>query len=183
MKAWRWALAILLLTSIGWWAAPERAFACSCAYDRDDPALVERAEVIFTGTVTENRTFGQTRTLTFAVDRVYKGTAYATQTVTTARQGPACGLELTRPGPYVVFAQRTGSPQDVLEANSCGGTRAAPIAADLGPGQAPTVGRSPTSGLPWLAPMAAGLGLLGIAIGLAVVVRRRRAAGSAGPEG
>ena len=78
--------------------------------------------MIFTGTVIENRTRGQTRTLTFTVDRVFKGTAYATQTVTTARQGPACGLELNRPGPFVVFASRTGSTRDALEANSCGGT-------------------------------------------------------------
>ena len=180
MKAWRWALALLLLTSVGWWAAPERAFACSCAYELEHPALIERAEVIFSGTVTKNRVRGQTRTLTFIVDRVYKGSAYATQTVTTAAQVPACGLELTRSGPYVVFAQRTGSPGDMLEANSCGGTRAAPIAADLGPGQTPTVGRSRTGGLPWLAPAGVGVGLLGAGIGLAIVIRHRR---SAGPEG
>ena len=176
----RLTLALLLLTAIGWWASPQRAFACSCVYERDDPALIERAEVIFSGTVTKNRVRGQTRTLTFIVDRVYKGSAYATQTVTTAAQVPACGLELTRSGPYVVFAQRTGSPGDVLEANSCGGTRAAPIAADLGPGQTPTVGRSRTGGLPWLAPAGVGVGLLGAGIGLAIVIRHRR---SAGPEG
>ena len=46
--------------------------------------------MIFTGTVIKNRTRGQTRTLTFTVDRVFKGTAYATQTVTThARAQPA----------------------------------------------------------------------------------------------
>ena len=179
MKVCRLAVVGLLLVLTGWWAAPERAYACSCVAEHDDPTHVQRAEVIFTGTMIDNRTRGQIRILTFTVDRVFKGTAYATQAVTTHRQGPACGLELAGPGPFVVFADRTGSPRAALEANSCGGTRTAPIADDLGPGHPPISGRSRTGGLAWLVPAAAGMGLLGVAIGF-VVVRRRR---SAGPEG
>ena len=141
--------------------------------------MIERAEVIFTGTVVKNRTFGQTRTLTFTVDRVFKGMAYATQSVTTASQGPSCGLELNRPGPFVVFASRTGSTRHPLEANSCGGTRAVPVTDELGPGQAPIAGRSRTGGLPWVGPAAAGVALLGASIGFAVL-RRQRSAGSEG---
>ena len=76
-------LAALLLVLASAWVLPASAYACSCAYDQQDPELVRRAEVIFTGTLIRDRSVGQTRTLTFAVERVYKGQAAATQGIRT----------------------------------------------------------------------------------------------------
>ena len=42
--------------------------------------LVRSAEVIFTGSVVGDRALGDTRTYTFAVDRVYRGQVLTTQT-------------------------------------------------------------------------------------------------------
>jgi len=130
------ALAAVLLALTAAWARPAPAYACSCAYPPDDPELVRLAEVIFTGTVAADRVDerAQTRTLTFTVDRVYKGRATRTQVVTTHSSGASCGLETSGPGPFLVFADQE---QSGLTANLCGGTRAGPAPASLGPGQAP----------------------------------------------
>jgi hypothetical protein len=55
------------------------------------------------------------------VDRVYKGQATSTQVVTTHSSGASCGLEISGPGPFLVFADQE---QSGLTANLCGGTRA-----------------------------------------------------------
>ena len=81
------ALAGLVLVLASIWAIPPRAYACGCIHDNDDPALVDLAEVIFTGTVIDERSLGYNRTYTFAVTRVYKGSAYAEQRVQTRIPG------------------------------------------------------------------------------------------------
>jgi hypothetical protein len=130
------ALAAVLLALTALWATPPRAYACSCAYPPDNPELVRLAEVIFTGTVTADEVDdrAQRRTLTFTVNRVYKGTATSTQVVTTHSSGATCGLEISGPGPFLVYADRE---QSGLTANLCGGTRPGSAPASLGPGQAP----------------------------------------------
>ena len=60
--------------------------------------------MIFTGTVIGERTLGYNRTYTFAVTKVYKGSAYAEQRVQTASQNSACGLDLNGSGPFLVLA-------------------------------------------------------------------------------
>ena len=85
------ALTALILVLASIWAIPPRAYACGCIHDTDDPALVDLAEVIFTGTVIEERSLGYNRTYTFAVTRVYKGSAYSEQRVQTASQGERAG--------------------------------------------------------------------------------------------
>ena len=127
------ALAAVLVGLTAVWATPVPAYACSCVTD-SEPELIRNAGVIFTGTLSQERTFGDTRTYTLAVDRVYRGQVLARQTVKTPAQGPACGLELSGAGPYLVL----GYLQDgVLWANSCGGTRAGAAPASLGAGQPP----------------------------------------------
>jgi hypothetical protein len=132
-------LAGVLLALTALWATPSPAYACSCAYPPDDPELVGLAEVIFTGTVTADELDerAQTRTLTFTVDRVYKGTARSTEVVTTHSSGASCGLEISGPGPFLVYADQE---QSRLTANLCGGTRAGPVPAGLGSGQTPIAG-------------------------------------------
>ena len=130
------ALAGVLLALVAVWLTPASAYACSCVTD-SEPELVRTAEVIFTGTVADDRSLGDTRTYTFTVDRVFRGQVLATQTVRTHTQGPACGLDLEGPGPYLVLGYlRDG----VLLANSCGGTRAGAPPAELGAGYPPQPG-------------------------------------------
>jgi hypothetical protein len=163
-------LAGLLLIVATWWAAPPPAYACSCAYQRDDPELTRIADVIFVGTVVGDRTLGETRTYTFTVDRVYKGQAHATQKLTTHAQGPACGLELNGPGPYLVYAYQEPEGAEALHANSCGGSREGGPPANLGEGYPPLPGRSGISPA-WIAvPIVA----LSAAFGFAALAWRRR---------
>lgn len=128
-------LVAVLLALSALWASPAPAYACSCAATSDDQHAADAA-AIFTGTLVENRVDepAQTRTLTFAVDRVFKGQVTATQVVTSHASGASCGVEITGPGPFLVFAQAgpTG-----LTADLCGGTRSGPAPASLGAGQQP----------------------------------------------
>ena len=170
---------LLVVTSI--WAIPAPAYACSCAYANDDPALLDRAEVIFTGTVIGERSLGYNRTYTFAVTKVYKGSAYAEQRVQSASQSSACGLDLVGSGPFLVLAGY--APSGTVLANSCGGTTkapapAAPAPAALGPGSLPQPGVEPPNppGVIWPA-----VGALLVATAAVLFLARRRR--SIRPEG
>ena len=90
-------LAAVLLALGALWASPAPASACSCAPASDDE-YAANAAAIFTGTLVENQVDepAQTRTLTFTVDRVFKGQVTATQVVTSHASGASCGVELTR---------------------------------------------------------------------------------------
>jgi hypothetical protein len=54
--------------------------------------------------------------------------------VTSQASGASCGVEITGPGPFVVFAQEAPTG---LTADLCGGTRDGSAPAGLGVGQAP----------------------------------------------
>jgi hypothetical protein len=170
------AAAALLLVLASICAVPPRAYACGCVTGNDDPGHVERAEVIFTGTVISERTLGYNRTYTFAVTKVYKGSAYAEQRVQTASQRSACGLDLNGSGPFLVLGAY--APNGTLLANACGGTTDTPASAELGPGSLPQPGVEPPNppGLIW--PAVGGL-LVVSAVVLFFAWRRQ----SARPEG
>ncbi len=181
----RLALAAALLATVCWGAAPERAYACSCAISTD-AEFIDHASVIFTGQLTRDVFAGQTRTLTFAVSRVFKGEAAATQTVVTNSSGASCGLEISGPGPFVIFAQDEGQVSGALTANLCGGSRAGGAPASLGEGRPPIAGPSappiqPPSGF-GSPVLVTGLGVAAAAgaVVAALAVRRRRR--SARPE-
>ncbi len=128
-------LAAVLLVLSALWASPAPAYACSCA-PASDARYAADAAAIFTGRLVEDQVdqSAQTRTLTFAVDRVYKGQVTATQVVTSHASGASCGVEITGPGPFLVFAQAEPTG---LTADLCGGTRDGSAPAGLGAGQAP----------------------------------------------
>lgn len=157
----------ILLALAAAWATPAAAYACSCVTD-SEPELIGNAEVIFTGSVSNERAWGGTRTYTFAVDRVYRSQVLATQTVRTDSQGQACGLELRGAGPYLVMGYLQNG---VLWANSCGGTRAGATPAELGDGYPPQPGSS-ESPVPWL--VLSGVIVVLAAIGIVPAVVRRR---------
>ncbi|HLL61722.1 MAG TPA: hypothetical protein VK401_01645 [Propionibacteriaceae bacterium] len=129
------AVVAVLLALTALWATPPPAYACSCVGASEEQHAAS-ADVIFTGTVAADAVDqrSRTRTLTFTVDRVYKGQASSTQLVTTSSSGASCGLEISGRGPFLVFADQQGSG---LTADLCGGTRAGAAPASLGPGQAP----------------------------------------------
>ena len=170
------ALTGLLLTLAAWWGFPAPAYACSCAYAPDNPELVRIADVIFVGTVVGDRITGDTRTYTFTVDRVFKGQAYATQTLTTHAQGPACGLDLTGSGQYLVHAHLAGGLGGALEANSCGGTRSGGPSVGMGEGYPPMTGGGIPNGPRSLIGPAVILVVLSATFALTALAWRRRLA-------
>jgi hypothetical protein len=64
----------------------------------------------------------------FEVQDVFKGEVTSPQTVVTAREGGSCGLALSGPGPFVVFATHEstlthGARGGELYSHLCSGTR------------------------------------------------------------
>ncbi len=165
-------LAVLLLVLSTTWLSPAPAHACTCRPSTEAEQL-ERASVVFLGTVSDDRASGDTRTYTFAVNRVYRGQVETLQPVLTHVQSSACGLDLTGAGPYVVLGFLQNG--EVL-ASSCGGTRPGAPPAELGAGYPP---RAPApTGLTWTPSSGILTLLIGVAcIGYAVVVARRRSSG------
>ncbi len=152
----RVALALAAI-GIGSIAAAPRAHACSCTGFSDGEA-VRAPAVVFAGELVQVRrpsgaVFSRAgaERFVFDVDVVYKGEASATQSVLTPRGGDGCGLDLSGPGPFLVFAG-TEPVLDLegedgeLYSTLCSGTRSldvAPVAAAFGEGHPPIPGSSP----------------------------------------
>jgi hypothetical protein len=92
------------------------AAACSCAV-MSEAKKAAYADAIFVGTLIDRRIGEPTGAVTsstdmavwtFEVSRVYKGTVSERQEIATAMSGASCGLELSGPGPFLVFARRPG---------------------------------------------------------------------------
>ena len=90
------------------------AAACSCAV-MSEAKKAAYADAIFVGTLLDRRIGEPTGAVssstdmavwTFEVSRVYKGTVSRRQEIATAVDGASCGLELSGPGPFLVFARR-----------------------------------------------------------------------------
>lgn len=122
---------LLVLAAV--WVLPAPAYACSCA-GGSDVEHAARADVVFTGTVIDDQQDERAvQTVTFAVERVFKGEAEAVQIVVNP-MGGMCGFETSGSGPLVVFADRD---QSTLTSNLCSGTRFGSAPAGLGTGQPP----------------------------------------------
>jgi hypothetical protein len=187
------ATAFALVPTIG--ISP--AHACSCV-GRDDAQSFEAADVVFRGTLPAGTVTGRGDSdpvvLTFAADRVYKGTAYTAQKVSTSASGASCGLEISGAGPFLVFASdprdEDGTAPEVApgtvpvpEASLCGGTRE--LRADetppFGPGHPADAAAGVVFALPaadpgrWATVLPVAFGVLIVALlAVPVVIRRRR---------
>ena len=129
---------------------PQRVAACDCAPFTDAEAF-EFADVVLTGTLVEiNTPVGDIVVSTdperfvFDVDQVFKGEAQTRQSVVTAREGASCGLEISGPGPFVVFARpddgiTSGAVDGEAYSSLCSGTR------PLADGELPTSFGTPSS--------------------------------------
>lgn len=183
------------------------AGACSCASPTDAEALAQ-ADAAFTGSLvdevadTEGAVFSSSdpERFVFEVETVFKGEVTSRQTVITPRGGESCGLEISGPGPYLVFAfddseLTSGADAGELYSHLCSGTRAlaegdvpinftsAPPASandtpsDSLPGpESATAVEGDEGTMPWVL-LAAGAGLI-----LVVVVAVRRARTSSRSE-
>lgn len=102
------------------------SWACSCA-GLSRPELGELAEVVFAGQVLSVDQGDQLDVAEVGTDVVHKGKAHATQSVSTASQSPACGVDFQEDQRYTVFATRDGG---TLHTNLCSGTRRGDIDPD-----------------------------------------------------
>ena len=170
------AAAALLLVLASIWAVPARAYACSCAAASDE-RYVSSADVIFTGRIDDDRSDQQTRTITFVVERLYKGDA-----------GPRPGdLDQCLRRELWTRDRRTGNLPGLreccgragqLKANLCGGTRAGGALAILGEGRAPQPESAEPSDSATPAPPAAkpNTGPLLLIIGVVIIIGAFRVA-------
>ena len=185
----------LLLLALVTMVQPACVFACSCiAPGPPDQALGESAAV-FSGQVA---TIGRGQALgpsdmvqvTFSVARVWKGPEEATVTVSTAGSSASCGFEFVEGQEYLVYARTV---EGRLEASLCSRTAQLAMAGEdlaaLGEGRAPAPASDggapaplPTTGTTaagsWLPAATAGGALLVLALGVTLVVVRRRRASS-----
>ena len=171
----RAALLALLLAVLGSVALAPPAAACSCVTTAEDPALFDRAAVVFLGSVVDDRSRGRTRTLTFAVERVYKGAATSLQQVRTDVEPASCGLELAGTGPFLVQAR---DDTRGLVADLCGGTRPTVRPAGTQNGYPPLPGGGPPADGAGTG-LAAGAALVVVVAASALVVLLRRRSGRA----
>lgn len=202
---WIATLAATLVVALGLvGAVPQPACACSCVGFSLQEHF-ENADVVFAGTLVSRdeddgllRSTADKATLTFEVSAVYKGKVAARQEIVTHASGASCGLELTGPGPHLVFGN-AGGPDYELEAGEgqyigtlCSGSRPLDAAAQAelkplakaGKPAAGTAGKpaagtaSPAGGTStgWIGAGAAALVL--IAAGTGLVWWRRRSRGS-----
>jgi len=145
------------------------ASACSCV-QAEDRVLFDRAAVVFVGTVVDDRSRGRTRTVTFAVERVFKGAATSQQQVRTHVEPATCGLQLEGTGPFLVQA---GDSARGLVADLCGGTRATVRTAGTDVGYPPLPGGGPPSGGPSRGTVGALVVVALVGLTLVAVLQRR----------
>lgn len=107
------------------------AFACSCVIPGPPEAELARSVAVFSGIVVDRHEPGGLLVssadpvrVTFEVYAVWKGPAYSTITITTARSGASCGYTFEEGQEYLVYAH--GST-DSLMVSSC--SRTMPLAA------------------------------------------------------
>ena len=173
------------------------AQACSCAM-RAPAAHLGSSDVVFTGTLLDRIPPPEAPVMSsmdparhvFAVDRVYVGDVGATTEVLSAVSGASCGLENMEVGEeYLVMAEL--EPDGQAWAGLCGGTapaghrNVAQVEQRAGPGRVPVPVEAPAPGVPGPtvagaaggdadgpSPLWWGLGLLALALGAGLVVRR-----------
>lgn len=87
---------------------PGRAYACSCVGISTQRAFVE-ADAVFSGTVRAIGEVGSRKErrvdIRFDVDRVYKGTAYRTQIVSSNPDSASCGISPQVGSSWTIFAE------------------------------------------------------------------------------
>lgn len=162
----RAALVVVVLASaLLVFGTARTAHACSCATP-DDASAFAAADAVFVGRLVDTKVAdGASWTSTdpkrwiFAVDGVYRGEVFARQSIVSARDGASCGLELSGPGPFLVYARAkgdgltSGAVPGEYHANLCGGSRsvadaATALSASIATPSPPKAGASPAGTFP-----------------------------------
>lgn len=117
LRSLRAALA-LLVVALGLVLVVDSPASAACTCKPQTPARqVERASVVFVGTVDSQRAEGTNHVYTLTATRSYKGTV---ERSTQVESGGACGLGALRVGrAYVFLAKGEAAP---YAADNCGGT-------------------------------------------------------------
>lgn len=139
--------------------ASTTSFACSCGVSEPSEAF-ERSDAVFVGEIEEVRRpepsdFREREArYIFSVGTVFKGDVYQQQSVVTHADGATCGMEISGPGRFLMFATTTandpGGPAPAdgeLASALCSGNTLIDSdfsAAQFGDGFAPLAGSSPT---------------------------------------
>jgi hypothetical protein len=116
-------LILLLLAAAMVPATAGTSWACSCV-PSNMQTLVDRAEVVFSGTATDVSGDRRDSSATFEVADGFKGGISGEVVVHTPASAAACGVVFEPGRSYTVFADRNGS---AIETNSCAGTEAGAI--------------------------------------------------------
>lgn len=120
-----------------------QAFACDCAEPPAPKKALEGATAVFLAEAVKVEVEGQTRTVTFKVERWWKGGDKQDVIATTHKSGATCGYGFEKGKKYMVYA---GAEKDKsLRVSLCSRTRTETEAEksgdfkDLGEGKKPTV--------------------------------------------
>lgn len=143
--------AVIALVGFGAVVSPTPANACSCMRSSLTDSL-DRADVAFSGVLSASKTRSRPSPghveLTFTVDRVYKGSAYAEQVVTTPLNNGGCGLDAPVGTSLVVLGSLTTqvdgsrSTSEVYTTLCYGNLATTTPPSVLGAGNAPLAGSS-----------------------------------------
>ncbi len=102
------------------------AYACRCV-SASPPESLRAADAVFTGRLVDSESLsdGYERVFTIRVGRVFKGTVAPVEEVASQSGEASCGLDLHGDGPFLVFADATGSQPGGPRyfSDSCTGTR------------------------------------------------------------
>ncbi len=181
---------LLVVTGIvgGLTAAPQKAYACSCAFDPNGNEQIEFADLIFSGTVV-NKTRSQLNLIgpyagedrydhEFEVDQVWKGGVHEKVTVESGTASESCGVNFQEGYRYIVLAKRDGAK---LVTSLCSGNAMyeegsqPDILQKLGAPSEPLAGSSPGDRFrAYLWIILAVAAVIGATV-IGLVVRRRRA--------
>jgi hypothetical protein len=137
--------------------------------------LFDRADAVFTGQIAADVSRGRKRTITLAVDRVYRGQVLQQQAVATEVGEYGLGDAVRGDGRFLILGRYGGG---VVVADVCGGSRGGGAPASFGAGYPPLAGASPETHPArwptWVSlGVAATLGLTGLGLLLQRLVRRR----------
>ncbi len=131
MKPITSTLALALVIALLFINAPP-ARACSCVMPGAPRDELGQSSAVFTGTVSSIRSallpFGTGKTVTFAVDKTWKGVTDKRLIVATAKDSAECGFPFTTGGQYLVYARNEGGQS--LSASLCSRTKELAQAAD-----------------------------------------------------
>lgn len=161
-RIWRITFVLLLVSFL----APRSAHACSCAFDPSITKLARLQEnlnsqytdFVFVGKVQQARlenpgariTSGADPIyVTFDVGRVFKGEIAPQFTLTTARDGAACGFDFREGATYLVFVRADSTVAGQWNSGLCSNNTRNPslnILARLGNSHAPAI--DGTAGMP-----------------------------------